>query len=53
LPPNLRRQSGPDKARKDSYSALVLGNWMAKIYFDSNSKDVEEVFETFTPMFIN
>jgi len=53
LPPNLRRQSGPDKARKDSYSALVLGNWMAKIYFDSNSKDVEEVFETFTPMFIS
>ncbi|MBC8410703.1 MAG: hypothetical protein H8E12_18595, partial [Rhodobacteraceae bacterium] len=28
LPPNLKRQSGRDKARKDSYSALVLGNWM-------------------------
>ena len=51
LPPNLRRQSGPDKARKDSYSALVLGNWMVKIYYDMiNVK--EEAFDTFTPMFI-
>jgi hypothetical protein len=53
LPPNLRRQTGPDKARKDSYSALVLGNWMAKIHFDSNDKTIDDVFETFTPMFIN
>ena len=53
LPPNLRRQTGPDKARKDSYSALVLGNWMAKIHFDSNDKGIEDAFETFTPMFIN
>ena len=53
LPPNLRRQTGPDKARKDSYSALVLGNWMAKIHFDSNDKSIDDVFETFTPMFIN
>ena len=35
LPPELRRQTGPNKARKDSYSALVLGNWMIKIYYDS------------------
>ena len=26
LPPNLRKQKGADKARKDSYSALVLAN---------------------------
>jgi hypothetical protein len=51
LPANLRRQSGPDKARKDSYSALVLGNWMVKIYYDM--KEVkEESFDTFEPMFI-
>ena len=53
LPPNLRRQTGPDKARKDSYSALVLGNWMTKVHFDSNDKAIDDVFETFTPMFIN
>ena len=53
LPPNLRRQSGRDKARKDSYSALVLGNWMVKTYFDIMNFKPREVEITFTPMFIN
>jgi len=52
LPPNLRRKTGPDKPRKDSYSALVLGNWLAKIYHDMNNTEIEEVAATFTPMFI-
>lgn len=34
LPQNLKRQTGPNRARKDSYSALVLGNWFNKILFD-------------------
>lgn len=53
LPPNLKRQSGRDKARKDSYSALVLGNWMIKTYFDIMNFKPKEVISTFTPMFIN
>ena len=53
LPPNLKRQSGRDKARKDSYSALVLGNWMVKTYFDMMNFKQETVQSTFTPMFIN
>jgi hypothetical protein len=52
LPPNLRRQSGRDKARKDSYSALVLGNWMVKTYFDIMNFKPREVEVTFTPRFI-
>jgi len=52
LPPNLRRQSGRDKARKDSYSALVLGNWMIKTYFDIMNFKPKEVEITFTPRFI-
>jgi hypothetical protein len=52
LPPNLKRKSGPDKPRKDSYSALVLGNWLCKIYFDMNNTHVEDITETFEPMFI-
>jgi len=52
LPSNLRRQSGPDKARKDSYSALVLANWMAKVHFDSLNVQQEHVIETFVPEFI-
>jgi len=51
LPPALKRQTGPEKTRKDSYSALVLGNWMIKTYYDIiNSK--ENIVHTFTPMFI-
>jgi hypothetical protein len=53
LPPSLKRQTGPEKARKDSYSALVLGNWMVKLYYDMMDSKIETVTTTFTPMFIN
>ena len=52
LPQMLKRQTGPDKTRKDSYSALVLGNWMVKVYYDMMNANIEEVQSTFTPMFI-
>ena len=52
LPIELRRQSGPDKARKDSYSALVLGSWMVKILYDMHNVKAQEVNSTFTPMFL-
>jgi hypothetical protein len=42
LPQNLRRSTGPNRARKDSYSALILGNWFAKIYFDSQSAKINK-----------
>jgi len=51
LPLNLKRTTGPSKVRKDCYSALVLGNWMIKIYNDiKNHKS--EVVNSFVPMFI-
>lgn len=52
LPANLRRQSGPDKARRDSYSALVLGNWMIQTYFDMMAYNEEDTPVTFTPFLI-
>ena len=53
LPHNLRRQTGPGKARKDSYSALVLGNWMIKVYYDMvNAQEMDNVAATFTPMMV-
>ncbi len=53
LPMNLRKQRGADKARKDSYSCLILGNWMMQVYFDMiNNKD-DNSQSTFVPMFIN
>ena len=51
LPPNLKRQKGVDKARKDSYSALILGNWGMNIYYDMMNLP-EESQAGFTPMFI-
>ena len=32
LPPAMKKQSGPTKTRKDSYSALLLAAWGAKCY---------------------
>ena len=52
LPQNLKRQSGPHKTRKDSYSALVLGNWMVKTYYDMIQAHAAPVTATFTPSFI-
>ena len=53
LPQNLRRQKGPNRARKDSYSALVLGNWFAKVFFDSENATAERKVEnTFVPFAI-
>ena len=53
LPPTLRKQKGADKARKDSYSALVLGNWMMNIYYDMQDFNENNNQPTFTPMFIS
>lgn len=52
LPSNLRRQTGPGKTRKDSYSALVLGNWMIKTYYDFTTAKSDPTASTFTPMMI-
>jgi hypothetical protein len=53
LPSNLKKQRNADKARKDSYSALVLGNWMMNIYYDMMATPQQNnVQATFTPMFI-
>ena len=51
LPPELKRQSGAEKTRKDSYSCLVLGNWMTKVYFDMMDCQMQTVSSTFTPFF--
>jgi intein/homing endonuclease len=52
LPANLKKQRGADKARKDSYSALVLNNWMISIHFDMMNQKQENVQGTFIPFLI-
>lgn len=51
LPKNLRNQSGPNKTRKDSYSAMVLGNWMVKLYYDFTEAE-EQNSGIFMPRFL-
>jgi hypothetical protein len=51
LPQSLRRNSSsPDRARRDNYTTLLLGNWATKCLLDMQNK-VEEK-RTFTPFFI-
>lgn len=50
LPMELKKQKGPDRPRKDSYSALVLGNYAIKLYFDMVSQ--EAVSDDFIPFLI-
>jgi hypothetical protein len=53
LPQNLKRQTGPNRARKDSYSALVLGNWFNKILFDMGRVEAaKKPSSTFVPFAI-
>ena len=48
-----RRQKGPNRARKDSYSSLVLGNWFAKVFFDAeNATQQKRPEATFVPFAI-
>lgn len=52
LPLNLRKQTGRNKARKDSYSTIVLGNWMMHVFYDMMAAEEVGPMETFTPMLI-
>jgi hypothetical protein len=52
IPQHLRRDKSPARARKDSYTSLMLGNWACKSYFDIISYKPVVVNATFTPQFI-
>jgi len=49
LPANLKKQRGANKARRDSYAALLLGNWGLQILKDMRSAPKEESQESFVP----
>lgn len=52
LPTHLKRSKDPKRARKDNYTALMLGNWGVKAYLDIIKTDVESSIATFSPIFI-
>jgi hypothetical protein len=39
LPSHLRKSTSVNRARKDNYTTLMLGNWAVKCYFDVISPD--------------
>lgn len=41
LPQSIKRTTGPNRVRKDLYSALLLGVWATKIYLESQTIDVQ------------
>ena len=48
LPLHLKKSESINKARKDNYTTLMLGNWAIKCYYDMMSAPEEEV-GTFVP----
>jgi hypothetical protein len=52
LPSSLSSQGGADRPRKDLYSALLLGNWIAKIYFDMQDVQGYGGSDSFVPFLI-
>ena len=52
LPENIKRQTGPNRTKRDSYTAMLIGNWGIKVYFDMMNAKHEEYSSTFTPTLI-
>lgn len=52
LPANLKKQRGANKARRDSFTALMLGNWGVSIYRDMLSMPKENIQSSFTPILV-
>ena len=50
LPQHLKRNTSANRARKDNYTTLMLGNWAIKCYFDIQKEKQE--YYTFTPILI-
>jgi len=52
LPLHLKKSSSIDRARRDNYTTLMLGNWAVKCYYDMiNLPEGPE--ETFSPIIIH
>ncbi|MEK6880842.1 MAG: hypothetical protein AABY22_14580, partial [Nanoarchaeota archaeon] len=52
LPQHLKREKGAFRARKDSYTSLLLGNWAVSKYFELMDYISPQTQSTFDPVFI-
>ena len=48
LPLHLKKSESINRARRDNYTTLMLGNWAIKCYYDMMNAPAEEA-GTFTP----
>jgi len=49
LPQHLKRSTSANRARRDNYTTLMLGNWAVKAYNDIKNTKQEQINYTFTP----
>lgn len=52
LPSMLKNLTGENRPRRDNYTCLLLGNWVAKIYFDMIYNVEEKTPSSFTPFLV-
>jgi hypothetical protein len=50
FPIHISREQGAERARRDNYTALLIGTWAVKSYYEFNEL-AEEQHETFVPFF--
>lgn len=52
LPQMMKRDNSTDRMRRDSYTAMMLGTWCMKCYYDIVNLQVQDIEPTFEPMMI-
>ena len=52
LPQHLKRSTSSNRARRDNYTALLLGNWGVRCYYDMMDLGEIDFGETFTPILL-
>ena len=52
LPQHLKRSTSVNRARRDNYTTLMMGNWAIKCYYDMVNLKEDDVYHTFIPKMI-
>ena len=51
LPQIMKRDTSQDRMRRDSYTAMMLGTWLMKCYYEIINTPVE-TYDTFEPVMV-
>ena len=50
LPSNMQNDRSANRTRKDSYAALILGNWLIRLLFESINTKKSNMFDDYEPV---